>query len=287
MVNYYISRSLTYKTDRLIAIEGIADEIRSRMMEIDYVAGIWYEEGHQDSVDIHKGLVWSVPVGGVKTKSRQYIAPSWSWAQIDVSAAPEYGQHNFVYSRELLGPLTALTRSIGISSYTVIIPSTSSTTTRSPSQRLLLKVESQCLEVCSHLVPSQFFDERYPDADKDYYYRFDRICERDNAMFDTLGLKAFEHCSCAAMDETCSPMDEGTNHGTLLYVQIARWEPIDPFPAATLEDGKYVPVIIALILVEIGTALEPLYRRVGLAYITVDPRWKNIKPWPTRCVSIV
>jgi hypothetical protein len=272
VVNYYIGRDLTYKTDRLIAIKGIAEEIRSRMVAIDYEAGIWYEDGHEHSADIHKGLVWSVPVGNARTNKQQYVAPSWSWAQVDVSSAPEFGPHNFVYNINLLKSLTPLTDTIIVTSYVVNPSTTSSVTTAKSYKRSLLKVQSQCLEVCSHIVPSPFLDERASNPDGDYYYKFDRISEEHNSNLRTIGLKALSEGKCPAIGK-----QEG--HRRYLYLQLGRWDP-DRW------NDRQTPVIVALILEEIGTKLEPLYRRVGRALITVNPKWE-IEPWPTQSVSII
>lgn len=272
VVNYYIGRGLTYKTDRLIAIDGIAEEVRNRMVAFDYAAGIWYQDGYQHSADIHKGLAWSVPVGGAKTNEEQYIAPSWSWAQINVFSNPEFGQHNFVYQSKLLKLFTPLTEEINISTYTIQPSSTSSIPINEPIERLLLKVKSQYLDVCSCLVPGWFLDARYSDPEGDYHWKFDRISERHNAQLNLIGLKAIK-------DRACESIGRDKSHRRLVYVQLGRWSPDD-------SDDRRIPVIIALILEEAGTALEILYRRVGLAVITVDPR-KETEPWPIQCFPII
>lgn len=272
VINYYIGRDITYKSDRLIAIEGIANEIRSRMVAIDYEAGIWYEDGHEHSADIHKGLTWSVPVGNARTNEQPYIAPSWSWAQLNVSGASEFGQHNFVYNISLLESLTPLTDTINVTSYVVNPSTTSSVTTAKSSKRSLLKVQGRCLEVCSHIVPSPFLDERAPDPDRDYYYKFDRIREKHNSNLNLIGLKAL-------MDRKCTAIGKQEGHRRYMYLQIGRWEPHQ-------WDDRSTPVIVALILEEIGTKLEMFYRRVGRALITVDPELE-IEPWSTQSVSIL
>ena len=272
VVNYYIGRDLTYKTDRLIAIKGVAEEIRSRMVAIDYEAGIWYEERNEHNEDIHKGLAWSVPVGNVRTNEEQYIAPSWSWAQVNVSSAPEFGQYNFVYTPMLLESLKPLTDTIEIASYIVNPSTTSSVTTVESHERLLLKAQGRCLEVCSHIVPSPFLDERSSEPERDYYYEFDRISEKHNSNIELIGLQAL-------VDRRCSMIGKQKGHQRYLYLQLGRWN-----PGAWLD--RHTPVIIALILEEVGTKLEPLYKRVGRALITVNVG-EELEPWPTESVSII
>lgn len=101
---------------------------------------------------------------------------------------------------------------------------------------------------------------------------FDRISEKHNAQFNWLGLKAVGQSTCASMgkDQT---------HRRLVYVQLGRWVP-DKY------DDWHISMIVALILEEIGTALESLYRRVGLALITVDPQ-EETDTWPVQCFSVV
>jgi hypothetical protein len=68
----YCLASLTNKTDRLIALDGIATAIRRRT-GWDYVAGLWIPF-------IEEGLLWEseLPVSSNPTG----LGPSWSWAAI-------------------------------------------------------------------------------------------------------------------------------------------------------------------------------------------------------------
>ena len=70
LVQSYSRLELTYKTDRLPALSGIACLMASKT-EDGYVAGLWKR-------DITAGLLWYVwPSQPVVTT---YIAPTWSWA---------------------------------------------------------------------------------------------------------------------------------------------------------------------------------------------------------------
>jgi hypothetical protein len=73
----FTRRGITYSTDRLPAILGIAKE-NYRHQEWTYLAGLWKE-------DIHMGLLWSTR--DAATRPRDYVAPSWSWAALDMQGA--------------------------------------------------------------------------------------------------------------------------------------------------------------------------------------------------------
>ena len=60
---------------RFAAISSLAREI-SQQSKMTYKAGVWVE-------DFHLGLLWSVNCRGSLPK--QYRAPSWSWASLDIN----------------------------------------------------------------------------------------------------------------------------------------------------------------------------------------------------------
>ncbi|TVY42633.1 hypothetical protein LSUB1_G005400 [Lachnellula subtilissima] len=70
----YCTRLLTYESDRLAAIAGLAKETQ-RQTNFSYKAGLWAE-------DIHTGLLWGV--NGRGERVAKYQAPSWSWASLDI-----------------------------------------------------------------------------------------------------------------------------------------------------------------------------------------------------------
>lgn len=96
------SRDLTYHTDKLVALSGVA-----RMLEVIYSVEIWsgnpirYWAGIWD-VSVLEGLSW-IPVLKVvrdeqshqrhlpSKRYTSYVAPSWSWASMDGSIA--FGQY--------------------------------------------------------------------------------------------------------------------------------------------------------------------------------------------------
>lgn len=75
IVMQYTDRSLTRKTDRLIAISAIASEAAKMFSPADmYLAGLW-------SSSLEQMLLWH-GVPGSNQLSSVYVAPTWSWAHI-------------------------------------------------------------------------------------------------------------------------------------------------------------------------------------------------------------
>lgn len=83
----YTRRKLTYESDKLVALSGLAKEMNREYGDViggrsvNYLAGIW-------SVSFTRGLLWSTK--GVDAapdhrprRSKDYRAPSWSWASIE------------------------------------------------------------------------------------------------------------------------------------------------------------------------------------------------------------
>lgn len=80
LVELFTRRNLTYETDRLYALSGIAAEI-SLSRKDSFLAGLWRAE-------IPSGLLWrtkhnpSDQKAGNSRRHREYYAPSWSWASV-------------------------------------------------------------------------------------------------------------------------------------------------------------------------------------------------------------
>lgn len=85
LVNEYATRALTLETDRPIALVGLIQEIEAQS-GYTYWVGIWAE-------DAHAGLLWRV-TGRVNIPAA-YIAPSWSWASLDISPYNDSYDHGF------------------------------------------------------------------------------------------------------------------------------------------------------------------------------------------------
>jgi hypothetical protein len=95
IVRNYSSRELTRKADRLRSIAGIAAKFRTAFPGIQYLAGLWHEEGMVKSYLLPQ-LVWSrrgisrdfpdYPEGrpaDARKSPADPLAPSWSWASVD------------------------------------------------------------------------------------------------------------------------------------------------------------------------------------------------------------
>ncbi|KAM0254235.1 hypothetical protein ACHAP5_000222 [Fusarium lateritium] len=74
----YTSRSLTFESDRLVAIAGIAEEYQryARIPPDSYLAGLWRPA-------LLSSLLWFVSEGRKVLPPQNYRAPSWSWASVE------------------------------------------------------------------------------------------------------------------------------------------------------------------------------------------------------------
>lgn len=81
LVAEYTSRKLTYPTDRLPAISGIAKEFGSALGD-QYVCGLWKS-------DLPLGLIWS-PRQRSQHTSDSRSGPSWSWVSHEKAIRWEY-----------------------------------------------------------------------------------------------------------------------------------------------------------------------------------------------------
>lgn len=76
LIGAYSPRTLTYESDKLPAISGVAKEMADFTGD-RYLAGLW--EG-----DLTQGLLWISSEDDAKLSSQsQYRAPSWSWASLN------------------------------------------------------------------------------------------------------------------------------------------------------------------------------------------------------------
>jgi hypothetical protein len=78
IVPTYTSLDLTLRSDRLLAIAGLATAI-GRVRQDVYVAGIWKESADD--------LLWYISAAEAGTKSGAENVPSWSWAAVDGQVA--------------------------------------------------------------------------------------------------------------------------------------------------------------------------------------------------------
>ncbi|KAI2621887.1 heterokaryon incompatibility protein-domain-containing protein [Hypomontagnella submonticulosa] len=74
LVQMYSKLNLTYDTDRLVAIGGLAQEYSKSRRGQTYLAGLWSGTLAQD-------LLWETrDQDAFKPRPRNWVAPSWSWA---------------------------------------------------------------------------------------------------------------------------------------------------------------------------------------------------------------
>ncbi|KAI0113237.1 HET-domain-containing protein [Daldinia grandis] len=76
IVQFYSDLQLTNQTDRLLAIGAIAEQTQAVRRNKTYLAGLWYESLELDLLWARKRKL------GLQQRSKNYIAPTWSWASI-------------------------------------------------------------------------------------------------------------------------------------------------------------------------------------------------------------
>ena len=94
IVDVYVTRKVSFASDRLKAISALADIYRQRT-GYTYLAGLWEESLVYD-------LCWKTGENEVLPRPREYRAPSWSWAAVDVVASYRNGSRKpqRIYSDE-------------------------------------------------------------------------------------------------------------------------------------------------------------------------------------------
>ncbi|KIW02514.1 uncharacterized protein PV09_06313 [Verruconis gallopava] len=82
LVTAYSSRQLTFDSDKLPALSGLANRFHRYFGGV-YLAGIW-------SCDIIRGLIWSSELGSCP-HVKPFRAPSWSWAVTNMPILYNHG----------------------------------------------------------------------------------------------------------------------------------------------------------------------------------------------------
>lgn len=78
IIMYFVSRKITYATDVLSVITGLAKEVQ-RHFQQKYMARLWPS-------NIHSDALWRSPKKGAIMRNI-YVTPSWSWVSIDFSTS--------------------------------------------------------------------------------------------------------------------------------------------------------------------------------------------------------
>lgn len=139
VLRIYSVRSLSYARDKMVAISGIAKRLQPYLGNPNYKAGIW-------SSDYHRGLLWNVE--GEKRRYKEYVAPSWSWACMDVLPEIIWGNKWEVMYYQVTPIATILevkVENIGADPFGQVISGS-------------LSIEAECLEICWCQISDSLFD---------------------------------------------------------------------------------------------------------------------------------
>jgi hypothetical protein len=260
IINDYTKRSFSITEDIFPAIAGLTEEIQRRT-DLTYAAGLWEQ-------DAHRGLLWLATQCGRNRKC--YLAPSWSWASLDLRQSQEpYPVLEFEF-RDF------------IKEYESIVFCVQGTTSKfidTPSQGSHLKV-------CSSWTAASAWKVGLP-----------AFCNQRNRVFDLFTLD----CTYVWNDGTASLAHEGPMPGQILCdfdtqttLQEEQWSGtvftnIGFLMIASNEGnessaGFIHQVLWCLMLASTGQA-EDEFRRVGVARV---PRCdKLVEPaWVTRTIKV-
>jgi len=80
LVKIYTNRALTFSTDRLPAISGIAERY-AEILRDEYVTGLWKSKLPLELLWARE--TWNSGEDRLKRRPREYQSPSWSWAVIN------------------------------------------------------------------------------------------------------------------------------------------------------------------------------------------------------------
>ncbi|KAH6677324.1 heterokaryon incompatibility protein-domain-containing protein [Halenospora varia] len=101
VVETFARCNLTYTSDKLFAIAGLAQHFQSKFGGVDYMAGLW-------RMGLERQLLWRVEGLGVTKRSKIYRAPSWCWSSIDGPIWSNWAQEDSEILMEVLGANVAL-----------------------------------------------------------------------------------------------------------------------------------------------------------------------------------
>lgn len=91
IVQYYTRTKLSYASDKLIAIGGLAERMEYALGDT-YLMGLWVQF-------LPSQLLWTVKDYQLSTRPSKYRAPSWSWFSMDgviSTTIPENGLRNLI-----------------------------------------------------------------------------------------------------------------------------------------------------------------------------------------------
>ncbi len=198
----YVSRDITHNSDRLMAIYAITKKFATTLGEENYKAGLWLN-------DIHAGLLWAPQFPGA-VKIKEYVAPSWSWASIDLGVLKDaaYLGKSCFYNKTLSLTCIPVAKILQLSVINVNNDPFGLVEFES------LTVRSQYKQVCACRVAAEFFDQRCLN-EKDieltaYTKQFD--LDPDSNLNDKVPLHQVGRQDCLTITKS--------GHRKLLYLQI-------------------------------------------------------------------
>lgn len=114
VIEEYTRRRLTFSSDRLAALAGLAARVHAEHPEIEYLAGLW-------SDTLPQSLLWQ-PTQLYSPERRPlrvqpYIAPSWSWGGITGSVAWAQQENYNTVDQSRLKLVTAICSPAGANKY--------------------------------------------------------------------------------------------------------------------------------------------------------------------------
>jgi hypothetical protein len=260
IVNDYSSRNISFVKDIFPAISGVAKEDHRHVSQ-EYKAGLW-------SRDMHLGLLWGMSGPGaikVGVDPLGYVAPSWSWASIDLSNAvrPSWKFHGReMYRFQLIDrPPTQHVAEI----FRVHVE----TLGQDPFGQVSygsLEMRGPCQVVCSCKVPIPFFD-----CNTDYAESVVPVgaFRRDRRGHD-------ENFDVALIPDQRCYLTDGSQHRLLNYFHIT-----------SIDYGtqsEFDPTAYALIIEPFDNGINKYYR-VGMAMLQESVKTSTV--WPLRTVTIV
>jgi hypothetical protein len=272
IVNDFASRKITYHSDKLPAIAGLAREIgRMTGHRYSYKAGIWRSREFE-----YQDLLWGITVPEA-ARYTEYIAPSWSWASIDLSRSPEVQSR--MYNDSLFRDIRPRAEVKGMFTTTV---------KDDPYMQVLdghLKIEGSCRHLCSCEVPSVFFDIHdgllvAPTGPWDMIEAISSQLRHHNPGDYS---KVFTHFRYDLIGKTfCEAQAGSDKHRPLLLLEVAEWSS----PRFRAVAG------VCLILKSAEWDISyphkhEVYQRVGRAFILKGPvKLTGQSHWQTRTLII-
>lgn len=287
----YTHRGMTHASDRLIAIEGIAQAL-SRHTTKKYYAGLWDQ-------DLWLGLLWSISHANEYTptttdafdmennkhvRHEEETAPSWSWVSVTVPVV--YPVPDMVYMHRMCNVLSV---------------QVSGTSAR----------KSGTLKISGH-VRTGFVDAMYPYSNRDAALFHPSMTARkpkgtkDFISYRGRGIRPTDYFvfSDTSPDTLANRLSGGQNwrlirgvfrpdevippHTCLTFLAIAQWNIGIDLPSIARKHRAHDPVQVwTLALVPTGRA-DDEYRRVGYA-VWEDCAWYGyvcgVKKQPGRVIE--